>query len=159
MPKYLKITNQLTPNVLLTVDSYFDAHYREICLTDTMYALVEAIEGSTPYEKLGKANNIFITRYGDTVPISELSSGSKSAILVLERLHRPNEEWIPSLNSMGSNAKSYVLRYLQNQINLGIEVNFPLYCTDASILPDDLDFLCYNYKDELCTFVEAVTKE
>lgn len=159
MSKYLKITNRLTADVLLTVDSYFDAHCNGIFLTDDMYTLVKAIEGAAPYEKVGKARNIFITRYGDVIPMSELSSGSKSAILVLERLNRSTEKWIPSLNSMGSNAKSYILHYLQKQLDLGVEVNFPLYCTDASILPDDLEFPCYNYKNTLCTFVEAVIKE
>lgn len=158
MSKYLKITNRLVPTVLLTVDSYFDAHCQDIDLTDDMYTLIEAIEGSVPYEKLGKANRVFLTRYGGLIPMSELSSGSKSVILILERLRKSDIDWIPSLNSMGPNAKSCILHYLQNLINLGREVNFPLYCTDASILPDDFDFLCYDYKEELCTFVEAVTK-
>lgn len=81
----------------------------------------------------------FIDRFGYKLPISDLSSGSKAALLVAN-----NPDKIIDLRESSLDARDIIIKTLKNG-------NIILYWNDVTILPDDIDVIdCrigkYNFK-------------
>lgn len=155
----IRITKKQTSDVLVSVDTYFDSIYREIHLGDDEFDAIETIDGATPYILDGKRTRVFHSKYGDDISLKEISSGAKSILLVMHRLKSDKASYTPSFNSMGANAKSYILHYLDKWIKSGRSLPCMFYCVDGSLPLQDYKFQCCDDEGNQGYFITIVTGE
>lgn len=155
----IRITKKQTSDVLVSVDTYFDSMYKEISLGDDEFDAIETIDGATPYILDGKRTQVFHSRYGDDISLKEMSSGVKSILLVMHRLKSDKASYTPSFNSMGANAKSYILHYLNEWIKSEHSLPCMFYCVDGSLPLQDYKFQCCDDEGNQGYFITIVTGE
>lgn len=125
----IPITTKLTSNVERAVDAFFEVIERKLILTPTMLGAIKEIDKATPIAQSDLT--LFKTPFG-IARLSDLSTGVKSVLIVLYRLEHLDATWIPSIDSMGANAKEVLFKSLEIK-DLAV-LPFPLYCT-ADDLP------------------------
>lgn len=133
---YIKIITAFCDKVKLAVDATFDATWGKWIFSRDALAAIKNIDHAEPIKDFC----LFSTPYGCARP-EDLSSGVKSILLIMYRLQHPEEDWIPSMDSMGPNAKEYVLNYLLSKMDDNTDIVFPLYCT-----VDDFPDSCTKYR-------------
>ncbi len=94
-----------------------------ICLS-----FIKEIDHAEPLIVDGQNTLVFKTPFGCIPPIN-LSSGVKSLILIVYRSLHPELTWIPSMESMGTNAKQFLFDHFT-------DLDFPLFCTSFEKLRD-----------------------
>ncbi len=151
MADLLQFTCKLTKNVMLSVDAFFDGMIDQIVVGDTELDCIKTIDKAVSVYDNGELTGIYKSPFGYIKP-QEFSSGTKSILLVMYRLKHPELAWIPSLESMGGNAKEYLFSYLLN----GHIPDFMLYCT-TSYLPINMeDFICMDDRGNVGMFTKII---
>lgn len=123
----LTLTNELTDSVQVATDSLFNLLIPRLTslFSDALcLKCIKAIDCAEPIIAEGVNTLVFKTPYG-YIPPSGLSSGTKSFILIMYRKQHSGLNWIPSIESMGDNAKQFLFDNCD-------ELDFPLYCSVCS---------------------------
>lgn len=153
----IRIITKLTSDVLIAIDSYFDEIYKHIELDTDALNAIQTIDGATPYIVDGKPLRVFHSKFDEDISLKELSSGTKSILLIMHRLKSNLVSYTPSLNSMGPNAKSFALHYLEDKLEAGYQLPCMFYCTDASLPIQDYEFKCCDVNGNYKCFITIVT--
>lgn len=124
----LKLTNKRTDAVQISVDSLFDLLLPRLAplLRDELcLSCIKEIDHAEPVAVNDTNLPVFKTPFGVIAP-SSLSSGVKSFILIMYRKLHPELDWIPSIDSMGNNAKQFLFEHCS-------DIDFPLYCSVCGV--------------------------
>lgn len=148
----LKITNKRTRSVQIAVDSLFSLllpHLAPLLRDELCLSCIKEIDNAEPIMPNDNDVPIFKTPFGLITP-NELSSGSKSFILIMYRKQHPELDWIPSIDSMGTNAKQFLFDHCG-------DLDFPLYCTVCGVRFYDTP--CLDEDNKITTIGKLLSAE
>lgn len=153
---HLTFTTKYSDKVEIAVDDLFQALLPSMLLEETEFDAVKVVDHAFPVVT-NCAIPILSSEKNPAMTPLELSSGAKSILLILHRLKHSELTWIPSMDSMGTNAKDYILKHLLSLIDKGIPVSFPLYCTVCDFSSEYRYLPCLDTNGDLRTLYEIIT--
>lgn len=149
---YIQVYTKLNDKVYRAIDAIFDAVYDTWILDSECLNLIKAIDGSVIVDTTFLR---FQSAFGLISP-EQFSSGVKSLLLLHYRIQHPQLLWIPSLDSMGSNAKDYAFEHLLVSDYLPVGQDFPVYCTILDMSEKYWYLQCKDSRGEIKALAEIV---
>lgn len=100
---YIRGVDNVPSDKKIIVDTDFEfSQILNVPLDSRLQKIIQVVDGAEL-----RHNNKIVDRFGETLPISCISSGSKAAVVILM-----NPEYIVDLKECGSNARDAILTYL-----------------------------------------------
>ena len=149
---YLKVYTKSNELVYKAVDATFDALCDSWILDPKCLAAIKAIDSSVLVDEDFLK---FQSPYGIISP-RDFSSGVKSLLLLYYRIQNSQLLWIPSLDSMGNNAKDYAFENFLLPVCAASEQDFPIYCTILDMSDKYWSLRCKDCKDGVRALADII---